>query len=252
MRRVPEHRRTIAAVSNGEINRELSILKRIFSLAAQGGKLLHKPHVPMLKEAAARRGFFEQEQVKAVLAHLPEPLRRVVEFAYITGWRVSSEILALEWRQVDFPAGEVRLYAGTTKNGEGRVFPMTARLKSLLEEQRQATKQIERERGKIVSLVFHRRGERIVSLKKVFATACRLSGCPGRIPHDFRRTAVRNLERAGVPRSVAMAMVGHKTEAIYRRYAIVDSVALRDAATRLDDCANGHATGMRSSGANNV
>ena len=51
--------------------------------------------------------------------------------------------------------------------------------------------------------------------------------------HDFRRTAVRNLERAGVPRSVAMAMVGHKTESIYRRYAIVDEQMHREAAEKL-------------------
>ena len=37
---------------------------------------------------------------------------------------------------------------------------------------------------------------------------------PGRILHDFQRTAVRNLERDGVSRSAAMAMVGHKTESI--------------------------------------
>jgi hypothetical protein len=60
------------------------------------------------------------------------------------------------------------------------------------------------------------------------------AGVPGRILHDFRRTAVRNLERAGVPRSAAIAMVGHKTESIYRRYAIVDSGALKDAAARID------------------
>ena len=56
-----------------------------------------------------------------------------------------------------------------------------------------------------------------------------------RIPHDFRRTAVRNLERAGVPRSVAMKMVGHKTEAIYRRYAIVDEAMLREGAVKLEE-----------------
>jgi integrase len=59
----------------------------------------------------------------------------------------------------------------------------------------------------------------------------------GRILHDFRRTAVRNLERDGVSRSAAMAMVGHKTEAIYRRYAIVDAGALRDAAGKIDRAA---------------
>ena len=56
---------------------------------------------------------------------------------------------------------------------------------------------------------------------------------PGRIPHDFRRTAVRNLERAGVPRSAAMAMVGHKTESIYRRYAIMDEAMLKEGAAKL-------------------
>ena len=55
-----------------------------------------------------------------------------------------------------------------------------------------------------------------------------------RIPHDFRRTAVRNLERAGVPRSAAMKMVGHKTQAIYSRYAIADEGMLKDAAIKLE------------------
>jgi hypothetical protein len=55
-----------------------------------------------------------------------------------------------------------------------------------------------------------------------------------RILHDFRRTAVRNLERAGVPRSPAMEMVGHKTEAIYRRYAIADEALLKEAASKLE------------------
>ena len=56
---------------------------------------------------------------------------------------------------------------------------------------------------------------------------------PGRLVHDFRRTAVRNLERAGVARSAAMKMTGHKTETVYRRYAIVDSAMLREAAAKL-------------------
>lgn len=51
------------------------------------------------------------------------------------------------------------------------------------------------------------------------------AGVPGRILHNLRRTAVRNLERAGVPRSVAMKMVGHKTESGYRCDAIVDEAA---------------------------
>ena len=79
----------------------------------------------MLQERNTRVGFFEPEQLDAVLAHLPEEIQPVIEFAAITGWRIASEVLPLEWRQVDMTAGEVRLDAHTTKNGEGRVFPFT-------------------------------------------------------------------------------------------------------------------------------
>jgi integrase len=65
-----------------------------------------------------------------------------------------------------------------------------------------------------------------------YQSACLVAGLPGRIPHDFRRTAVRNLERAGVPRSVAMELVGHKTESAYQRYDIVAERDLTDGVAR--------------------
>jgi integrase len=156
-----------------------------------------------------------------------------VTVAYITGWRIQSELLPLQWRQVDFTAGTLRLEPGTTKNRERRVFVMTPELRATLEAQRAATENVQRKRGLILPWVFHRRGTPIAGLRKAWAKACERAGVPGRIPHDLRRSAVRNLERAGVPRSVAMKMVGHKTEAIYRRYAIVDEAMLREGAERL-------------------
>ena len=70
-------------------------------------------------------------------------------------------------------------------------------------------------------------------LRGAWAKACEAAGLSGRILHDFRRTAVRNLERAGVSRSSAMKMTGHKTEAVYRRYAIVSEQDLHEAAAKL-------------------
>jgi integrase len=68
---------------------------------------------------------------------------------------------------------------------------------------------------------------------KAFKAACKAAGTPGRIPHDLRRTAVRNLEHAGVPRSQAMKMTDHLTEAVYHRYAIVSEADLEVAGERL-------------------
>lgn len=83
--------------------------------------------------------------------------------------------------------------------------------------------------------VFHRtkKGRPLKGFTNSWRAACLAGGLPGRIPHDFRRTAVRNLERAGVPRSTAMAMVGHRTESIYRRSAIVDEIMLREGGAKL-------------------
>ena len=80
--------------------------------------------------------------------------------------------------------------------------------------------------------LFHRDGKQILSYYAAWRKACRLAGI-SRVAHDFRRTAVRNLERAGVSRSAAMKMTGHKTEAVYRRYAIVDSGMLQEAGAKL-------------------
>ena len=72
-------------------------------------------------------------------------------------------------------------------------------------------------------------------LSGAWASACLEAGYPGQIPHDFRRSAVRNMERAGLSRSVAMQLTGHKTEAVYRRYAITSEADLREGVDRLND-----------------
>jgi integrase len=161
-------------------------------------------------------------------------VRPAATFAYITGWRIDSEVLPLEWRQVDFAGGEIRLDPGKTKNGEGRTFPMTRDLRELLDQQRTLTENFQRRRRVVCPHVFHRAGQPIKSFRAAFRTACTEAGCPGRVLHDFRRTAVRNLVRAGIPERVAMQMTGHKTRSVFERYNIVSAGDLREAAKRLD------------------
>jgi integrase len=226
--------RQAAGAAAGTINRELATLKRAFKLAEQAGKVLHRPHVPLLQEAAPRAGFFEKAEFEDVRRHLPEHLRGPVTFAYLTGWRILSEILPLQWSQVDRGARVVRLEPGTTKNREGRTLPFgqLAELVDVIEAAWQERQRLARA-GKIVPWVFHRGGRRVGSLRKAWAAACQRAGVPGRLLHDFRRTAVRNLVRAGVPEKVAMGVTGHKTRSVFDRYDITAEADLRDALGRL-------------------
>ena len=222
------------------INRELAVLKRMFVLAVHGGKLLHRPHIPMLKEHNVRTGFFERDQFEAVRAHLHEIYRGATTFMYLTGWRIQSEVLCLQWPQVDWSSALIRLHPGTTKNDEGRMFPfdLLPELRDVLEAQRART---DRLKGRICPWVFHEAGRPFLDdtghashdFRAAWTAATTAAGCPGRIPHDFRRTAVRNLIRAGVSEKTAMQLTGHKTRAVFDRYDIVDERDLREAVRRL-------------------
>jgi integrase len=122
---------------------------------------------------------------------------------------------------VDLKAGEIRLEPGTTRNGEGRTFPFTTQLRALLEAQHAERERLKK-KGQMTGFgsdpVFFRmvakgrggplRPRPITTFTRAFKTACRKAGCPGRILHGFRRTAVRNLERAGVPRWVSRRRLG--------------------------------------------
>jgi integrase len=221
--------------SNAEINRELAILKRACRLAVQGGTLMRAPHIPMLEERNVRQGFFEREAFETLRSHLPAAVQPVVTFAYLTGWRVPSEVLTLQWPQVDRTAKLIRLEPGETKNSEGRTFPYAnlPELDELIEARWQARERLLKTRDTICPYVFHRHGEPILTFRKAWKAATIAAGCPGRIPHDFRRTAVRNFIRAGVPEKQAMQLTGHKTRAVFDRYDIVNEQDLRDAVGKL-------------------
>jgi len=228
--------------SSGEINRELAVLKKIYSLGLKAEKIHRKPYIPMLAENNARQGFFERQEYDRLLAKLPEELVPVVTFAYGTGWRIKSEILPLTWRQVDLEAGTVRLEVGTTKNKEGRLLYLTDELRDMLDRQWQE----HLAHYPACPLVFHRAGRPIKDFRGSWDRACREAGLSGKIPHDFRRTAVRNMVRASIPERVAMMISGHKTRSVFDRYHIVSDGDLQEAARKLSRAVsvpNGHTFG---------
>jgi integrase len=217
--------------ANATINRELAALKRMLNLGAQQTppKVDRVPYIPMLKENNIRKGFFEHGDFLALRDALPDYLKGFVTFAYHTGWRV-SEIAGLTWGHVDLENGIVRLEVGDTKNDEGRTVYMDDELRQVVHQQWELRKKAKR----LLPYVFLNPDgdDRVKRFDKAWKTACKDAGIGKRLFHDFRRTAVRNMVRSGIPESVAMKISGHKTRSVFERYNIVNDADLRLAAHR--------------------
>jgi len=211
--------------SHATVNREVACLGRMLTLALNAGKLSRRPRLQMLEGERVRQGFLEHGDFLVLLSKLPDHLKPVVEFLYLSGWR-KGEVLKLEWRDADLQGRVIRLRIENSKNKERRVLPLAGRLWEIIQDRA-------RERRLDCPYVFHHNGQKIGEFRKSWKTACKLSGLNGVIVHDLRRCAARNLSRAGVPESVAMEITGHKTRSMYRRYRIVDERDLREATERL-------------------
>jgi len=217
--------------ANATINRELSALKRALNLGARQTppKVDRVPFIQMLAENNVRKGFFEYKEFLALRDALPDYLKGFVTFAYKSGWR-KSEISGLSWNRVDMKEGFVRLERGETKNKEGRTFYMDDELKGIFGGQWQDRKMA----GKLSPYVFPGSDgkDRIKDIRGAWNSACKTAKIGKCLFHDFRRTAIRNMVRAGTPERVAMMISGHKTRTIFDRYNIVDEQDLKLATQR--------------------
>ena len=232
--------RRAEGAADGTTEQELALLKRAFRLASRATppKVARVPYIQMPRCDNVRKGFIEHEAYAQLLTALPEYLRPVVTMAYCTGMR-RGEIVSLRWENVDLLNRLVRLNAGETKNGEGRMIPLGDELLESLKSQLHL-------RNTAVPdcpLVFFRIIKTkenptpswvpIGDFRKVWETACAKCGLAGRIFHDLRRSAVRNLIRAGVQERVAMRISGHKTRSVFDRYNIIDESDLKLAVRKL-------------------
>lgn len=185
---------------------------------------------------------------------LPEYLKPFVTFGYKVGWR-DQEISSLQWSNVDIQGGIVTLKAGETKNGEARTIYLDDELKDVILTQWQNRKKLD----KIIPYLFPNPSGTgpIGDFRKAWNMACRKAGIgygyktetgyvekwkgqlsAGPIFHDFRRTAVRNMIRSGIPERVAMLISGHKTRSVFDRYNIVSDADLKLAAQKQEDYIN--------------
>jgi integrase len=141
-----------------------------------------------------------------------------------------SEITGLTWAQVDLLNGIVRLETGETKNDEGRSVYLDEELAVVFTRLKE-----ERKSRKVVfPWVFTNEGgdESLKEFRGAWENACKTAKIGKRLFHDFRRTAVRNMVRAGIPERVAMMISGHKTRSVFDRYNIVSDTDLKIAASK--------------------
>jgi integrase len=222
-----EDRRS-ARASDSTINRELSIVRRAYTLGMrEDPPIVRKaPYIPKLEEDNVRQGFLEPEQYEQLLAELPANLKALFVCAYHTGAR-KNELRRALWEQVDFESGMIRLTVGQTKSKKARTLPIYGDMERWL--------RMQQESAKGSRWVFHGAQKKPVSSKLYgWTEACERAGLPELKFHDLRRSAVRNMKRAGVQDKVAMEISGHRTRSIFDRYNIVDEGDLGNAAQKLE------------------
>lgn len=221
--------------SNATINRRTQLLGQAFKLAVINKKLAAVPFIPRLSEVGnERQGFFEAAEVETVIANLPEYLRDFTRFGFLTGWRKGS-IQKLRW--CDVTDSVIYLRAMNAKARKPESVPLEGDLAGLIERRRAAAAFEDKEKQAHVSAyVFHVQGQPIGEFRKSWAKACCAAGVGqmvgakyiGRIFHDLRRSAARDMVLAGNDPIAVMKITGHHTMAMFTRYCIINEEPKRN------------------------
>jgi integrase len=235
-----------AGYAKATVNRGLQGLRASLRLAVKQNRLIRAQYIPMLNESDnVRQVWVEREMFDAILLHLPPDIADLATFAHLSGWRPGS-FARLRWGAIDLEAHEVRI--PTSKNKKPQSLPLVGELWDLIQRRKDVAK------FRPSDFVF---GPHAGSYLKPWQRACvkvglgRWMDCDGNpvekevLPdrrrasyqglnfYDLKRSAVRDMGRAGVSETVAMSITGQKTPAMFRRYDIVSQVDKADALHRV-------------------
>jgi integrase len=224
--RIKEYIETrLKTVKPGTVNRELGLLHRAFQLGYnQDPPLVARvPHFPRLTEDEPRKGFLKPELYQKLLFELPEVLRLLFVIAYHVGLRKGA-LLRIKWSQVDLKANTI--WMGGRKSNrkpEPVAVPIYGDMAKFIEMQPRTSEYL-----------FARGSKPIRDFRESWDLACQRAGVPDLLFHDLRRTAVRNLRRAGVPETVIMKITGHRTRSVFERYNITDETDTQEAGRKAE------------------
>jgi integrase len=238
------------------VNRFVTLIKRVYNLAIRDDMVERNPcwKVPFLPERNARDRIVSPEEFEILKNEMPQ-YALILSLGYYVGMR-EGEILTLRENQIHFGTdggdeGFIELHDGETKNGEGRLVPFTGVIGRLLKDHLANQKKRGRERF----LFATEKGNPLGNFRRSYQRACKRAclhedgcekkdsnvckkcefrGIKGLWFHDSRHTAVTNMRKAGVDTSVIMAISGHKTMAMFKRYNRIDLDDGRDAMRKLE------------------
>jgi site-specific recombinase XerC len=212
----------------GSVNLELACLRHGFKLMFEKKMISEVPVIKLFEVDNARQGFIGVAEFNALLEKIRnQNVRDIVEFLYNSGWR-SGEARQLRWAWLDLSTNMIRLPAEFSKSKKPRHLPITGALLDVI-ERRLKVRRLDCE------FVFHRKGKRIAAFAKAFKAAAAKIGMPELLPHDMRRSAVRNFRRSGLSEHEGMALSGHKTDSVYRRYDIISDDDLTESMNRVQE-----------------
>jgi integrase len=212
-----------AGKSNQTVIHDLGVIRKALSIALEYGWISKLPTLPSLRKGLARQGFVDRETFDRILTSLPEEFKDFASFAYLTGWR-RGDVANLTYRMCDLEEKVIRL--PVTKNDQPRLLPMVGDVWILIHKRW-------KERQGSDTHVFPHTPTQLKALYRAWGHAAKEAGVPDILFHDLRRSAVRDMVRAGVPDVVAMKISGHRTRHVFDRYNIVSYADVEEALGRV-------------------